>query len=366
MEYSIKRNSGKTLQAQLVEFYRKQIICGDLKPGAHLPAERILTEKFGVSRITVVNALRELAEEGLLERRRGSGTFVSGIARRKKGKEEEGLIQQVGLVLLNFKSMESYYFMKILRPLQEYCEAHHISLRFFSVERENQYKALLRAIEQQEVSGLLIMDNIKDKYLKKIQEANMPMVLVNINIGKTSLEYYRIINHVGKCEENALELLFMLGHRRIAMVGPDVKVKKEIWLSYMNFLERRNCYNETLVKKTDWLEESGFHAGKELFALEEPPTAVFCQDDFIASGIIGAARDCGLEVPKDISVIGSGDYIMSDFLTTTTLRWDLLGQRALQLLDNIIKGKQVNRQSYLRSELLMRQSVAPRRGLNWS
>lgn len=358
MEYLIERSSGKTLQRQVVEFFRKEIMRGSLKTGTSLPSERALAEKFRVSRITIVNALRELTEEGLLERRRGSGTFVRSITNKKNGKEEN-LIQQIGLVLLNFKCLESYYFMKFLRPLQEYCEAHYISLRFFSVERENQYNALLRAIERQEISGLLIMGNISKKYLKEIKETNIAMVLVNINIGKTPLEYYRINNRVKESEENAFELLFMLGHRRIAMVGPDVKIKKEIWLSYINFLERKNCYDETLIKQTDWLEESGFNAGKELFALEEPPTAIFCQDDFIASGVIGAARDCGLNVPKDISVIGYGNYIMSDFLTTITVPWELMGRKSLQLLNNLIEGKQVTHQNYVRSELIMRKSVAP-------
>jgi DNA-binding LacI/PurR family transcriptional regulator len=358
MQFPLEKKPGKTLRTQLVEFYRKQIMCGELKPGTHLPAERTLIEQFKVSRITIVNAFRELAEEGLIERRRGSGTFVRNIAHGKK-QEMENAVRQIGLVLLNFKSLESYYFMKILRPLQEYCEAHHIGLRFFSVERETQYNALLRAIEHKEISGVLIMDEIREKHLKEIKESNIPMVLVNINAGKTPLEYYHIVNLTEKSVENALELFFMLGHRRIAMIGPNVNIKKEAWLSYVKFLKERGCYNKDLVKETDYLEESGFHAGKELFTLEKPPTAVLCQDDFIASGVIGAARDCGLEVPKDISVIGEGDYVMSDFLTTITLPWELMGRRALQLLDNLHKGKQVNHQNNLRSELLLRKSVAP-------
>jgi len=55
---------------------RRQIVSGKLPPGAQLTAERELCTDFGVSRITIRHAVRLLAEEGLLQRRHGSGTYV--------------------------------------------------------------------------------------------------------------------------------------------------------------------------------------------------------------------------------------------------------------------------------------------------
>jgi GntR family transcriptional regulator len=55
---------------------RRQIASGKLPPGAQLTAERELCAEFGVSRITIRHAVRLLAEEGLLQRRHGSGTYV--------------------------------------------------------------------------------------------------------------------------------------------------------------------------------------------------------------------------------------------------------------------------------------------------
>ncbi|MDD5599412.1 MAG: extracellular solute-binding protein [Victivallaceae bacterium] len=53
-----------------------RIASGKLKKGDRLPSERELAEEFGVSRITVVGALRELAEEGVIRKRRGNGSFI--------------------------------------------------------------------------------------------------------------------------------------------------------------------------------------------------------------------------------------------------------------------------------------------------
>lgn len=72
----LKRDSRVTLQAQLREGLRA-VIAG-LAPGARLPSTRALAESLGLSRNTVLNVYEELALEGLLTSRTGSGTCVSG------------------------------------------------------------------------------------------------------------------------------------------------------------------------------------------------------------------------------------------------------------------------------------------------
>lgn len=62
---------------QISDEIRRQIREGSLAPGARIPTERELAEQFGVSRPTVIRALNDLAGEGLIERRVGSGSFVS-------------------------------------------------------------------------------------------------------------------------------------------------------------------------------------------------------------------------------------------------------------------------------------------------
>ncbi|MDD5102627.1 MAG: GntR family transcriptional regulator [Endomicrobiaceae bacterium] len=53
-----------------------RIIAGELKKGDRLPSEKKMAELFGVSRITVIGALRELAEEGIIKKIRGSGSYI--------------------------------------------------------------------------------------------------------------------------------------------------------------------------------------------------------------------------------------------------------------------------------------------------
>lgn len=65
---------------QLAQGLRQNIAAGKLRPGSALPAERELAARLGVSRVTLRQGLGLLEAEGLLERRRGSGTFVAGSA----------------------------------------------------------------------------------------------------------------------------------------------------------------------------------------------------------------------------------------------------------------------------------------------
>lgn len=67
---------GIALHRQLFLVLRDQIMGGQFAPGALLPKEEALCERFGVSRITVRRALADLATAGLVERKHGRGTFV--------------------------------------------------------------------------------------------------------------------------------------------------------------------------------------------------------------------------------------------------------------------------------------------------
>ncbi|NCC23637.1 MAG: GntR family transcriptional regulator [Deltaproteobacteria bacterium] len=73
----LNRNSPMPLYHQLAEILRREIRQGDLVPGDRLPSEHVLAETYGIGRPTARQALEILVHEGLLVRRRGSGTFVA-------------------------------------------------------------------------------------------------------------------------------------------------------------------------------------------------------------------------------------------------------------------------------------------------
>jgi len=100
--------------------------------------------------------------------------------------------------------------------------------------------------------------------------------------------------------------------------------------------------------------------GRQL--LDERPTAVFCDDDVIAAGLYLAARDRGVRIPEDLSVVGFDDMdfarVLSPPLTTVALDAELLGARSFELLEERMSGKRTRRRVVLPAELLVRGSTA--------
>ena len=74
---ALDKNNPIPLYYQLVERLKEQIQLGDLKPGDQLPSERELSDQHGISRMTVRQAIAYLVQQGLLEVKRGIGTFVA-------------------------------------------------------------------------------------------------------------------------------------------------------------------------------------------------------------------------------------------------------------------------------------------------
>jgi DNA-binding LacI/PurR family transcriptional regulator len=101
-------------------------------------------------------------------------------------------------------------------------------------------------------------------------------------------------------------------------------------------------------------------AGRAL--LDDHPTAIFCDDDLIAAGLYLAARERGLRIPEDLSVVGFDDMdfarVLAPPLTTVALDAELLGASAFELLEARMSGRRTRRRMVLPAQLLVRESTA--------
>lgn len=79
MSLQAMKRTAVPLHAEVAEVLRRQIVSGELCSGTKLPALRELKEQFGVARMTVVQAMNSLEEEGLIEKHSGRGTFVRDV-----------------------------------------------------------------------------------------------------------------------------------------------------------------------------------------------------------------------------------------------------------------------------------------------
>jgi LacI family transcriptional regulator len=99
-----------------------------------------------------------------------------------------------------------------------------------------------------------------------------------------------------------------------------------------------------------------------MLALDVPPTAIFTVSDTQAMGVIEAARDAGVAVPEQLSIIGYDDIEVAEFLELTTMRQLLFesGERGVQLLLRVLADPAAEpRCEVMPTELIVRATTAP-------
>jgi len=169
----------------------------------------------------------------------------------------------------------------------------------------------------------------------------------------------------------ATEHLLSLGHRSIAHIGGDVTVERDFHLptnrrvGYEAALESFGIpVDPELFQSADFTMEGGYRAAKQLLGNpRKRPTAVFAASDEMAIGTILAARDLGLQVPGDVSVIGIDDHELAGFFGLSTVAQfpGEQGRKAVEILmDQLHPGRRepgsVN--TPLHFELIVRSSTA--------
>jgi LacI family transcriptional regulator, repressor for deo operon, udp, cdd, tsx, nupC, and nupG len=171
----------------------------------------------------------------------------------------------------------------------------------------------------------------------------------------------------------AVSHLLELGHRRIAYVGQLSDEGLDLATPRARLEGYRATLREAGVELDPSLElegrftlEGGHDAGEELMRRTDRPTAVFCASDEMAFGVLYAAREAGVRVPEELSVVGVDDHEMAHYVGLTTVRQPVLQQgrvAARQILQRLQGDDReyghVNEHVELPTELVLRSSTAP-------
>lgn len=165
----------------------------------------------------------------------------------------------------------------------------------------------------------------------------------------------------------ATEHLLSLGHRRIGFLSgrEDLESSRQREDGYRRALASAGvAVDESLVRVGDYRQESATGPARELLGLTQRPTAVFAANDLSAIGTMQAARELGLRVPDDVSVVGFDNVPESALttppLTTVSQPMQRMGSEAVTLLIQLMSGTEPSRTHVrLPVELVVRGSTAP-------
>lgn len=164
--------------------------------------------------------------------------------------------------------------------------------------------------------------------------------------------------------------LLELGHRRIAFAGADgaVEYAAERLAGYRSTLERAGVpFDPGLVMPGSTEFSSGQQIGAALLTRQDPPSAVVAICDAVALGVIEAARNLGVRIPEDLSVVGFDDVQAASWSTPllTTIRQPLadMGALAVRTVMRVAGGgRPDSHHVQLATTLIVRGSTAPPQG----
>lgn len=134
----------------------------------------------------------------------------------------------------------------------------------------------------------------------------------------------------------ATEHLIGLGHSRIAFVGsvPDGIAQNHAPRQRLHGFEEAVANHglsrpSHFIVESEWTALSASQAVTQLLQAPDRPTAVMATSDEVAMGVLQTARRLGLSIPRDVSVIGIDDHVLSEVMDLTTMRQDLQAQGEL-------------------------------------
>ena len=234
------------------------------------------------------------------------------------------------------------------------------------VEEERQVQVFL----DQFIDGIILFNGFDNSLFVEVVSKKIPLVLVDRKVKNENIPSVTVDNIKGV--ESAVDYLVLKGHKKIGYVTFDYKnhtIVKERYDGYCRGLKKNKIqYNEGYVVNTDIFRlkeiEGTYEFMKKYFLTSKDiPTAFITISDFNAYGIILAARETGLEVPEDISVIGYDNIIFSKLidppLTTVKQPKKLMGRTGMELLIKIISNKKLKQKNIvLKTEIIERDSVS--------
>ncbi|WP_245963363.1 LacI family DNA-binding transcriptional regulator [Terracoccus luteus] len=172
----------------------------------------------------------------------------------------------------------------------------------------------------------------------------IPVVAVDPHTGPSGVPTVDADNFAGGVL--ATEHLLALGHRRIALLGgrSDLESARQRERGFRRAMAEAGVeVDEALVQAGDYRAETADGPAHELLSLPQPPTAVFAANDLSAIRTMEVARELGLRVPEDLSVVGFDNVPESAMslppLTTVDQSLKTIGATALEMLVGLLEGR---------------------------
>ncbi len=330
--------------------------------GARLPAERSLAINYGCNFLTVRRALKELVDDGTVVRRIGSGTFIARHPIMVGG--ESRASNRIGVLVCQGGNAYAYRVLQAIAHagLEQKVELRSSWVRDFCDDGLKQAKLL-----QQEGCVAITLPwfphDRTDEVRTFVRNCSLPVSLPIVIPGleKNSFEQQEIFGGSLQVATEALcRYFYELGHRRIALLGPDsamdVVLQKEL-SAYVCYTSRENLPNFCGLVRAG---AAAMDQLAERWKQFRGDLAIISYDDEHALRFITAMHKIGLSAPDDFQIVGHNDTEASEYsdppLSTIRQNFDYIGHWLLRSAMGLARGEMDQSTRLPRPQLLVRST----------
>ncbi|MER5639168.1 LacI family DNA-binding transcriptional regulator [Kitasatospora sp. NPDC002227] len=324
-----------------------------------------IAQEAGVSAPTVSKVLNGRADVAPATRERVEELLHRHGYRRRGGRQVSPLLELV------FHQLESAWAMEVIRGVENAVREEGLSIVLSETSgRLSPGQSWVDGVLARRPTGVVLVLSDLDRALgEQLTRRDIPFVVLD-----PAGDPGRGVPAVGTTNWDgglaATRHLLDLGHRRIGLIGGPARMmcSRARADGYRAALDMAGIpFAAELVKEGDFQHEAGRRLGLELLGLPDRPTAVFAGNDLQAFGLYEAARELGLRIPEDLSVVGFDDLPPARWVgpPLTTIRQPLteMAEVATRLVIDLARGVQPGALRVdLATTLVERGSTASPRG----
>jgi DNA-binding LacI/PurR family transcriptional regulator len=379
-EEDVEQDRPLVLYAQVETLIREEIERERLKPGARLPTEAELCQRFGVSRSTIRQSLNRLEMEGLITR--GKGTFVSQAVpaqapdaanmetnHRGPGSPNHKVI---GLV---FCARSDTLQMNILQGVERAAKSRGYAILFGYSGEDSQTEAQeIERLIRIGADGVIVMPVSNVSTTPGVQmliEHKLPLVLVDRYLSGLDTSY--VVSDGFGGTYRAVEHLIILGYESFQFItsGREQLETTSVMDRYRGFCKALEDYGLSDVVKPpvavnvlDKTEVERLLSARSI--RQSRPGAFVAVHDAVAINLMRTAASVGLTPPDDFAVVGFDDLPLASHLpvpltTVAQPRYDMGFKSGHLLIDRIERRVAENEKLLLPVSLIVRDSCGARR-----
>ncbi len=257
-------------------------------------------------------------------------------------------------------ALANMFFAELTRGVQDALDAQGYGLLLNTASGN-----LQRWVRSRAVDGVILTSGgmREESVLQDLAGAGTPCVVIENHAVENLPGVGSVIIGLRDGARQVAQLLVAQGHRRIGFLG-NMDTRNLVFVTFRDELQRLGvALPDEMVIHGNITPEDGERGLQALLSRPKPPTAVFARSDELAAGVLRGARRQGVQVPKELSVVGHDDVPFAALaeppLTTVRINCAELGKLATEMLLALIQQPEhCPEPRTVHSELVVRETVA--------